>query len=73
MFGVMFVERVANGMSKSGDNIITIMRRGVCLPMFIITVYYYISIIIIIISSVGLLEMSPTSSPSAAFMFGFLY
>ena len=72
MFGVMFVERVANGMSKSGDNIITIMRRGVCLPMFIITVYYYISIIIII-SSVGLLEMSPTSSPSAAFMFGFLY
>ena len=70
MFGVMFVERVANGMSKSGDNII--MRRGVCLPMFI-TVYYYISIIIIIISSVGLLEMSPTSSPFAAFMFGFLY
>ena len=52
MFGVMFVDRVANGMSKSGDNIIIIiMRRGVCLPMFIITVYYYISIIIIIISS----------------------
>ena len=38
-------------MSKSGDNIIIIMRRGVCLPMFIITVccYYYIIIISIII------------------------